>query len=858
MDFWSPWDLLPGAWVAALALVGGTVLSRVYDPVPRWVWGIFAGLVALLLGPALVGGAVLLPLDTLRGFAPFTSLPPTEPHGNLLQGDLIQLVAPSAERVREELLAGRWPLWNPYVGAGMPLLADPQAQAFQPLVLTATPLPWLQGAGVVAALRLLTALVFTYLLLARQELRPAAALFGAVAYGLGGFLMLWLGWPLASSAAWLPAVLYALVRVDQEGGRRDCWLLGAVTAALLLAGHPETVAYALAVAALFALDRLRVRWKGWRWPYLRRVLVTWALTAVAVAPVLLPTALYLPGTVRWALATEAPREGGAPAPEAPEISPGPGESLRGPRPVVDDPVERLALAWLPLAVPNAFGNSRYLDYWGGRNSNEDAAGFVGTAALLGALVGALFALDRLRRRLLRRWLRDRPQSPWRPQEGLMLALAGSGVLGLALAEPGSPRRWLLAVALALAYLGAVTVERFAAGEGKLWALALAAVGLATVIFRGSGAFPHPVDPETLEVLRHGWLLWHLRFLTAAALALALLWVLNASRLAAFRAGRLAGPRGAAVTWVGQALLVAAVAGELVLAHRDVHPPAPRDLARSAGLGDVGEGPGALAALDRLPDVRDPLTGGRIAALGRALPPNVAALYRLADIRVYNPVEPLEYHQALTPVTAEPRGTVPALEERDHRLYDRLGVRYLLTSPGVDIPPPAERIYSGADAWIYRRPSSQGRFFLELNPTGNDPGGGGAIEAISGPSGAAWSARVALREPGRVASGLYQPRLSPRVPAPVRAAVSKQGWKAVALPLDPRAQESSGGDGETRLQTPTHGDGLFVAVELAPGSWRLDLLYRPPGLLLGCLLAALALGTALAVGSRRPERDPAGQ
>ena len=179
---------------------------------PAPVWGAFALALALLFGPALAGGKLLLPLDNLRGHVPFQGLAPTDPHGNPLQGDLITLVTPSLAEVRRAYGEGRWPLWNARGGAGMPLLADPQAQALQPLALLAFPLPLLRAAAVTAALRVLLALVFTFLLLRRQEIQTGAALAGAFAYGLGGFLLLWVGWPLANAAAWLPAAALEIGR----------------------------------------------------------------------------------------------------------------------------------------------------------------------------------------------------------------------------------------------------------------------------------------------------------------------------------------------------------------------------------------------------------------------------------------------------------------------------------------------------------------------------------------------------------------------------------------------------------------------------------------------------------------------
>ena len=51
--------------------------------------------------------------------------------------------------------------------------------------------------------------------------------------------------------------------------------------------------------------------------------------------------------------------------------------------------------YLPLATPNAFGNSRYVDYWGRENTNEDASGFVGTGLLLADFAQVKATAERL-------------------------------------------------------------------------------------------------------------------------------------------------------------------------------------------------------------------------------------------------------------------------------------------------------------------------------------------------------------------------------------------------------------------------------------------------------------------------------
>ncbi|HEY6320887.1 MAG TPA: hypothetical protein VJA16_04945, partial [Thermoanaerobaculia bacterium] len=560
MAEWSPLDLAPGLYVAALALLLAGALRRWYDPVPWRVLGAFAVVLGVLFGSSLCGGKLLLPLDNLRGEVPFRLLPPTTPHGNLLQGDLIELVVPSLDAARRGLTAGRWPLWNSRVGAGMPLLADPQAQAIAPLAILALPFSPLRGAAVIAALRVLLALVFTFLLLRRQGLGAGPSLAGALAFGLSGITLLWVGWPLASSAALLPAVLYALARLagpshgpshgpsaaygssageaglatipgEQSGlaedslasgagrWRRDALLLAMALVALLLAGHPETELYACLLAAAFAAGLVRRSLPGRRLPLLRRMTGAALVAAGVAAPALLPALDYLPQTLRAErLAHPAPPMPPSPAPPPAAASRASGASAAGAAGAAAPGAKGGALArrWLPILAPNAYGNSRFAAYWGSANSNEDAAGFAGTAAALGA---ALAVATPRRRRL--------------PQEGLMLAVLGVCLLQLAdpawlhallaAAAPGlaGSRRCLLLVAFSLAYLAACTWERHRRGELRRAPLLVVAAALGALLAWAYLAHPFPGDPGRLAVLRFGWLRWQVRFLLAATVLLAL-------------------------------------------------------------------------------------------------------------------------------------------------------------------------------------------------------------------------------------------------------------------------------------------------------------------------------------------------
>ena len=71
MPAWSPADLAPGLYVLVFAALLAAVLRRWYDPVPRPVLAAFLVVLAVLFRPVLVGGRTFLPVDGLRGAAPF-------------------------------------------------------------------------------------------------------------------------------------------------------------------------------------------------------------------------------------------------------------------------------------------------------------------------------------------------------------------------------------------------------------------------------------------------------------------------------------------------------------------------------------------------------------------------------------------------------------------------------------------------------------------------------------------------------------------------------------------------------------------------------------------------------------------
>jgi len=776
--------LLPGLYLALLAFLLDRALRRWWEPVPARIWGVFALLLVVLFGPALFLGKVLLPGDILPGVVqPEDARKP--PQGNLLQLDLVTQIVPLQAQVRREIRSGAWPLWNDLAGAGMPLLANPQSQTFEPLVLLALPFPLSAAVGITAGLRVLIALVFFFLLLRRQGLSDGSALFGSLAFGLGGFLLLWLNWPIGNSPALLPLVLYALVVTDERGARRDYLLLVAALFSLLVGGHPETILYVAIVGSLFALSRLLRQPSREQPARLARWILAAAIACGLAAPGLLPAFRLIPQSLRhhW---VEVRNERMDEHPLA--------VGIRGARPGLG---KRIVLIY----APNAFGNSRYGHYWGDSNNNEDATAFVGGAAILAALLAFLPARRRFR------------------EERIFLALAPLSLL-IAVRIPGVPlllsnlpvlnqsissnRRMLLLVAFSFAWLGACTVERWRTGEGPR----RGAVLLGGAILLGAIVWGYLLSAHlpALAALRWFWLGTQL-----AAVAVA--------------AGLMAFGRRGKTTITA---LCALVAVELLVIHRPANPSLPRSA--------------YYPATPLIRFLQENAGGSRIAGLANRMLPNANQVYGLADLRISDPLKPFSYVQAVGPVSASIRSTEHILTKAEHPIYQLLGVRWLVAPPRMSSIPglrvafrdPTGRVFERErvlprlflpesaesaqgkpwPAWLAENPDFAARALLVSTAGWAAARPADSALEIVAAAPARLEARARLAEQRLLASSVYQ----------------DGGWRLLL-------------DG--RLHPTLVANGPFVASWLPAGEHRVDLVYRAPGLMAGLGLAALALAGLVA-------------
>ena len=156
---------------------------------------------------------------------------------------------PQVEAFVRAVLGSAWPLWDPGLAFGQPLLADPSAQVLYPLTwLNLLMRPWVYYT-VYAVLHFLLAALGMRALARHLGLSPLAALVATGTWTLSGpYLSLIDLWHHYAGASWLPFVVLAADRA-LCGTRRDVARFAVVLALQILAGSADLCAMTLLLAA---------------------------------------------------------------------------------------------------------------------------------------------------------------------------------------------------------------------------------------------------------------------------------------------------------------------------------------------------------------------------------------------------------------------------------------------------------------------------------------------------------------------------------------------------------------------------------------------------------------------------------
>ena len=224
----------------------------VSEGLPWRVAAFFYALVLIYLFRPMTGRYVNLPVDFIDILPPWGSWLHRKGLSNPEMNDLTMQIVPWAHQAREAWRSLQFPIWNALSGCGYPLLANGQSSAMSPLRLLALPLPLGYALTAEAAMKLLIALTFMYLLCRRRyEELPSAI--GAIAFAFCTFVSTWLHFPIVTVAVWLPAAFLALELLLERRTYARFMFAVAVWTTMLYGGHPETVTHVTFFGGLFAL-----------------------------------------------------------------------------------------------------------------------------------------------------------------------------------------------------------------------------------------------------------------------------------------------------------------------------------------------------------------------------------------------------------------------------------------------------------------------------------------------------------------------------------------------------------------------------------------------------------------------------
>lgn len=253
----------------------------------------------LLTGKAMLTGGVYAPLDIAYQALPLAAhrqeLGIGETKSPIL-GDVVTQFIPFRKAVRDAVKDGRLPLWDRFILAGEPLLANTQPAVLHPGTVIGFLLPLAQAWTFEMTLRHFLALLAMYLFLRELGCRDLPSFLGAIGWGLSDYLVFFAGWQHSAAAPLFPLLLLGLRRLAREPGRRSVALTVAVLVLIVTAGHPETLLHGVAAAGVYFLFELAYAGSGRRLRPFLYSLVVGALALGLSAVLLLPLAEALPYT----------------------------------------------------------------------------------------------------------------------------------------------------------------------------------------------------------------------------------------------------------------------------------------------------------------------------------------------------------------------------------------------------------------------------------------------------------------------------------------------------------------------------------------------------------------------------------
>ena len=641
------WFYTAAVYAAAVAFA-----RRLGVDLPKRVALFFYALVFVFLYLPLTQDYVNLPVDFLATLPPWVYDAGRTRVVNAENKDLTLQIVPWADQVRQSWRSLTPPLWNNFSACGYPLLASAQSSALSPLRILGLPLSLAHAMTFEAAMKILIALTFMFLWCRRRGYSEIASAFGAVSFGFSTFIVVWLHFPIVTTACFIPAVFYLVDLLAERATYARFVAAAAVWALMLFGGHPETVSHTFFMAALYVLWVVFVE-RAAR----PRLFVTLAsamiVAGLLAAPLLAPFAEAVTKSKRYQ-----------------ELQSNP---LRPEVPYSDWYSGKL------LLQPHFYGAVPH-ESWGPARA-ESITGYAGYLGIAAWLAVAAHVIARRK---------------WRSHETFFV-LATVLVVGVIMSWPGiseffhvvfrlaANARVRLFLALLLSILTAASIDLIRVDRRSV-VIGLAGAAAMLLFLLTSTRFAIPYHRQAAIVA----------MLPAAAVLLVAAVAVFLSRIGRNRSAS------AAVL-----VLLTFVIADLWIASRDWYPVV-------SGKWMYPK-PAIVRALDELRAKIPANAPFRITGSGPTMFPNTSAVYGYEDMRAHDPMTNGRYIGLLSLITSYDASNYFAdWKEFDKRLVDFLNVRYVLTTPRGELPPRYRMVYDGNDGRIFENTDVLPRFFAVRN------------------------------------------------------------------------------------------------------------------------------------------------
>lgn len=213
-----------------------------------------------------------------KGLVPFPSnylvsrFPPWQyfyqtPIKNEAMPDVLSQLYPWRHLVVESFKNGQWPLWNPYLFSGTPLLANFQSAVFSPLNFLLLVFPFATGWSLMILVQPLLAALFMFLFLRELKVSRWGSVVAATAFSFCGFMVVWMAYGTLSLAiVWLPLLLWAIEKSFKKASILPLTITSLSLAFSFFSGHFQTSVYVILAVVFYTI------FKFWQTKNLRNFL----------------------------------------------------------------------------------------------------------------------------------------------------------------------------------------------------------------------------------------------------------------------------------------------------------------------------------------------------------------------------------------------------------------------------------------------------------------------------------------------------------------------------------------------------------------------------------------------------------